>query len=96
MKKVFTAPSIVECDMVRARLDASGIPSMIKNENSSIYIGAYPTSTPYLPFAWPEIWVGDEDFEKASAIIVEYQSESASESGDQDAVSEDPKPRAEE
>ena len=59
MKKVFTAPSVIPCDSLKAMLAANGIPSSIKNQLGSMIaeIG-YPTLLrPTLPFEWPEVWV---------------------------------------
>ena len=56
-------------------LDAGGIVSMLKNEGGSAVTGnALPVpSGSELPWAWPEVWVNDEDFEVASQIAADYQ-----------------------
>lgn len=75
MKRVFTAPSIIPCDFLRSMLDAAGIDSMLKNEGGSAITGnALPVpSGSELPWAWPEVWVNDEDFEVASEIAADFQ-----------------------
>ena len=75
MKLVFTAPSVVPCDFLRTLLDVEGIPSMLKNEGCSSIVGrGLPMfNAPELPWAWPEVWVNDEDSEAAMAIAQEFQ-----------------------
>ena len=75
MKRIFTAPSVIPCDFLRSMLDAGGIVSMLKNEGGSAVTGnALPVpSGSELPWAWPEVWVNDEDFEVASQIAADYQ-----------------------
>ena len=75
MKKVFSAPSVIPCDLLKSMLDAEGIESMIKNEGGSTAVGrGMPVvSGTELEWAWPEVWVNDEDFETASAIAEDYQ-----------------------
>lgn len=77
MKKVFTAPSVVPCDMLKSLLESNGITSIIKNERGSAIAGVgYPVPTSPSPtFAWPEIWVHDDDFGKASEIASQVQSD---------------------
>ena len=56
-------------------LDAAGIESMFKNEGGSAIAG-YGLPVPAgsaLPWACPEVWVNDEDFELASQIVAEFQ-----------------------
>jgi len=75
MKKVFSAPSVIPCDLLRSVLDAAGIDSMYKNEGGSAITGnALPVPAgSELPWAWPEVWVNDEDFEAASQIVAEFR-----------------------
>ena len=75
MKRVFTAASIIPCDFLRSMLDAVGIDSMFKNEAGSAITG---NSLPLpggseLPWAWPEVWVNEEDFEAATHIVADFQ-----------------------
>lgn len=53
--------------MVRAMLTEAGIPSMLKNELAWWTPGARIVGL--LPFAWPEVWVNDGDWETASEIL---------------------------
>ena len=56
-------------------LDAAGIDSMFKNEGGSAIAGyGWPVPTgSALPWAWPEVWVNEEDFELASQIVTDFQ-----------------------
>ena len=47
MKKVFTAPSLIPCDLLRSLLKDAGIPCVLKNEGGSAMTG---NSLP-LPYA---------------------------------------------
>jgi hypothetical protein len=75
MKTVFSAPSVIPCDLFRSVLDAAGIDSMLKNEGGAAITG-YALPVPAgseLPWAWPEVWVNDEDFEAASQIAADFR-----------------------
>jgi hypothetical protein len=75
MKEVFTAPSVIPCDFLKAVLEANGISSFIKNERGSTIAEVAdpaPSSTS-LSLAWPEVWVQDEDFQHAGEIVSECQ-----------------------
>ena len=75
MKKVFSAPSVIPCDFLKSILESNGIDSMIKNEQGSgptgygLPIASYPS----LDWAWPEVWVRDEDFVVASEIVANFR-----------------------
>ena len=75
MKRVFTAPNVIPCDLLRSMLEAAGIESMFKNEGGSAMTGnALPVpGGAELPWAWPEVWVNDEDFETAAEIAADFQ-----------------------
>jgi hypothetical protein len=75
MKRIFTASNVIPCDLLRSLLDACGIVSALKNEGGSGMTGnALPVPTgSELPWAWPEVWVNDEDFEAASEIVADFQ-----------------------
>jgi hypothetical protein len=71
MRMVFTDPSVVPCDMLKGVLAGSGIPAIIKNERGSTPAGE-GDPIPFMPslvFAWPEVWVADDDYETAAAIV---------------------------
>ena len=75
MKKIFTDPSIVPCDILRGLLDGRGIKTLIKNEYGSAGAGigiSVPTMSS-LAFAWPEVWVSNEDAEAAMHIVKEMK-----------------------
>jgi hypothetical protein len=75
MKRIFTAPSVIPCDFLRSMLDAGGIDSALMNEGGSAMTGnALPVpSGSELPWAWPEVWVNDEDYELAAQIAADFQ-----------------------
>ena len=83
MKEVFTAPSVIPCDFLKAMLASNGIPSFIKNERGSTMAGiGYPLSSySCIPFEWPEVWVQDEDFQHASEIVTACQNENSQPNG---------------
>ncbi len=76
MKKVFTATSVIPCDLLKSLLESEGIDSMIKNEQGSgpTGYGVPIVNYPSLAWAWPELWVRDEDFETAAEIIASFRS----------------------
>ena len=79
MKKIFTDPSVVPCDLLRGILEGRGIKVLIKNELGSAGAGAgnpVPTMSS-LTFAWPEVWVADEDAQVALEIVGEMKGSEA-------------------
>jgi len=75
MKKVWSTPSIVTCDLLKNLLEGYGIPSVTKNDVTASFTGVgYPVpSGQALGFAWPEIWVEEERFDEALALIKDSQ-----------------------
>lgn len=75
MKKIFTNPSVVPCDILKGIFEQQGLSVMIKNQQGSASSGVgYPVpGMPSAAFAWPEIWVNDEDFQRAHSILSEWQ-----------------------
>ena len=73
MKKLWTTPSVVKCDLIKCTLEGRGIHVELLNELSAQYTGiGYPLPTGQaLAFAWPEIWVEDEDYDRALELITE-------------------------
>ena len=71
MKEVFTNSSVIPCDLIKSVLDSAGITATIRNELGSAAAGCgLPVlDNPSLPWAWPEVWVNDEDYERALEII---------------------------
>jgi hypothetical protein len=73
MRMVFTAPGIVVCDMLRGMLESDGIQCFLRNEPSStIGLGDPIPQCPSLSYAWPEVWVSAEDFERAMIIAANF------------------------
>jgi len=71
MRQVFSNSSVIPCDLVKSMLEAEGIFATIKNELGSAAAGCgLPVmDNPSLAWAWPEVWVSDEDYEKAMELI---------------------------
>jgi len=74
MRKIFTAPSQIPCDFLCSLLAAEDIPTMMKNEGGSSITG----NSAMIPggecaWAWPEVWVNEEDYEIASQIAAEFE-----------------------
>jgi hypothetical protein len=71
MRKVFTNSSVVPCDLAKSVLEAAGIFAVIKHELGSAAAGySLPVpNNPSLPWAWPEVWVSDEDYERALEVL---------------------------
>ncbi|OQW96339.1 MAG: hypothetical protein BWK77_05205 [Verrucomicrobia bacterium A1] len=71
MKRVWSTPSVVQCDLIQTTLEGHGIRSEARNELSAQFTGVgYPVpSGQALAFAWPEIWVEEADYEQALALI---------------------------
>lgn len=74
MKKVWSSPSLVQCDLLKALLESDGIACIMKNENNARFAGiGYPLfSGQTLDFAWPELWVPDDQFEEANELVMEF------------------------
>lgn len=92
MKKVFTNPSVIPCDLMSAFLKGCGIDCIIKNERGSGIAGAgWPIfGNPSLAWAWPEIWVRDEQFEEALSIVQDIQESQASHESENIHLDENP------
>ena len=83
MKQVFTNSSVIPCDLIKSMLEAAGIPAVIRHELGSAAAGySIPTrDNPSLPWAWPEVWVSDPDYETAIELIKGYTTNSDTEPG---------------
>lgn len=75
MRQVFTNSSVIPCDLIKSLLESEGIAATIRNELGSAASGySLPMpDNPSLPWAWPEVWVADEDYEKAMELIRGYE-----------------------
>lgn len=71
MRQVFTNSSVIPCDLIKSMLEAEGIAATIKNELGSAAAGCgLPVKdNPSLAWAWPEVWVADEDYDRAIELI---------------------------
>ena len=75
MKRVFTAPSIVPCDFLKAMLESEGIPCVVRNEYGTNLLGyGYPVpGGSALIWAWPEVWIPEESLERAEPILNDFR-----------------------
>ena len=75
MKKFFTATNVVSCDMVKTILESNGVECTIRNEQGSAIagVGLPIPGSPSLSFAWPEIWVRDEDYDEALKLVADFE-----------------------
>lgn len=74
MKRVFSADTVVPCDLLRSLLEEEGIPAMLRTEAGGV-AGDLPMPTG-AELIWPrhELWVNDEDYEAALALVAAFQS----------------------
>ena len=75
LKKIFTAPSVVPCDLLKSVLEGRGIRVLIKNEHGSAgaCVGVPAPDMPSATFAWPEVWVNEADADAAGRIVAEMK-----------------------
>jgi len=76
MKRVWSSPSIVRCDLLKALLDENDIPCLLKNaEWIDLDDFGIPDQTGGLqPLAWPELWVAEDKEQEALAFIRSFES----------------------
>jgi hypothetical protein len=75
MKLIFTAPYLAPCDWVRVILGRQGIPATLKNEHG--HIAAMAVVGGAATFCWPEVWVEDEDFVRASELVAKVRADAS-------------------
>lgn len=56
--------SLVEVEALKEFLEGAGLPCMIKNQQGSSLAGEVPFAE-----VFPELWVNDEHFEEAQAMV---------------------------
>jgi len=85
MKRVFTRSSVIPCDLARSVLEAAGIFAVIRHELGSAAAGcSWPVpDNPALPWAWPEVWVSDEDYGRALEILAASSAQSTTPPGNE-------------
>jgi len=69
VKQVFTSHNLSRVDLVKSLLESDGIVCLMKNEH-----GAHTAGGGFgfaMAFAWPEIWVSDDDVARAENIVAE-------------------------
>lgn len=65
MKKIYTAPSLITIEILKAKLADSGIKTLIKNANPP----AAGEVTPMV--AWPELWILDENQQSQAQSLID-------------------------
>ncbi len=73
MKKVFSSRNLTEVDFVKSLLEAEGVEAFLRNEHS-----AHTAAAGFgfaMAFAWPELWVADEQVQAASEIVSRFKSD---------------------
>ena len=70
MKIIFTAADIVQCDELRLFLQSNGIECVIQNEQGAT---SASLGLPTQPLTPPELWVGDEDYDKALQLVSDFK-----------------------
>lgn len=74
MMRVFAARFLTRVDFVRSLLESDGIPCFIKNEHGAHTAGGGFGSA--MAFTWPEIWVDEEDYERAAELVAQFKGDS--------------------
>lgn len=64
MVRVYSSPLLTIVENVKNVLEANGIPSNITNQYLSTAVGEIPPIE-----SWPQLWVAEEDADRASEII---------------------------
>lgn len=67
MRRLFSHPNLARCDLLRAVLELRGIECALRNEFSANTAGAAYLGP--LPFAWPELWVREDQYAEAEQIL---------------------------
>jgi hypothetical protein len=68
MRRLFTCKNIIDAGILRGLLTGNDIECETRGEYLSMAIGEIPYSECY-----PQLWVSDEDFERAKAILDQWQ-----------------------
>lgn len=68
MRRVYTASDLVRIGWAQGLLGADGIRSEIRNQHLGGAVGGLPFDQ-----CWPELWVEDEDEERARRLIEREQ-----------------------
>ena len=64
MKRVYSSPLITIVENVKNVLELHGIRCIVRNQHLSTALGEIPPIE-----CWPQLWVAEEDAERASQII---------------------------
>jgi hypothetical protein len=73
MKRVYTAPNLVDAHLLRDLLQQGGIAAHVFNENAASLIGLVPVST-----GQPQVWIAQiHQEEHAKSIVADYQTRRA-------------------
>jgi Putative prokaryotic signal transducing protein len=68
MRRVYTAENMILVGQVQGVLEAAGLKCQIRNQHLAGAMGGLPFDQ-----CWPEIWVGDQDEERALRLIQREQ-----------------------
>ncbi|MEJ2156147.1 MAG: DUF2007 domain-containing protein [Desulfobacteraceae bacterium] len=71
MRKVYTGQVLALVEIMKDVLEMHGIASTIRNQYLSAAVGEIPPHE-----SWPQLWVSDQDFERARKIIETTEKES--------------------
>lgn len=87
MKMIFTARSVVPCDVLKSMLEAEGIPCVIRNEYGTHLLGhGFPVpGGSALGWAWPEVWIPEAEAERAAPLVAEFQKSQQSQGAEAEA-----------
>jgi len=67
MKRLCRAANLPEAHILRGLLEQAGIETMVFNEHAQSGVGHLPVMD-----AWPELWVGEADAQRAAAVLEEF------------------------
>jgi anaerobic ribonucleoside-triphosphate reductase len=71
MLRVYTGEVLALVEIMKSVLKMHNIESYIKNQYLSAAVGEIPPQE-----SWPQLWVSDQDFERAKRIIEDAESDS--------------------
>ncbi len=76
MKRLYTASNRIDAWLLRDRLAHANLDSHVFNQHMQAIVGEVPPDV-----AGPQVWVDDDIWMKASAVLAEFHAERASSSG---------------
>lgn len=76
MTRIYSTPNAPIAHLVRHALESEGIAGDVRGETRAAFVGEIPPIE-----TWIEVWVGDEDVERAAPIIRSFISDDATPDG---------------